>query len=164
MIVETDWGRAARAAALVAVGFAVLGGCSRSAPTGPESSTQSAGGFTVYLGVVPAALVKGHDPGTPGAMHPNETRDSASHHVMVAIFDAATGVRVTVAAVTATVRQGTGLTTTKPLELMVVDGAATFGNYFPLAEDGTRTAIDVDIRCPPPARAATVHFSYSHGP
>jgi hypothetical protein len=65
---------------------------------------QSANGVTGYLGVVRAAIVKGHIAGHPErTMHGGVPSDANEYHVMVAIFDTSTGGRLSDASVTATV-------------------------------------------------------------
>lgn len=126
-----------------------------------NDTERTVGGLQIYLGIVPAELVRGHDAGTTSAMHePNRTVPD-SHHVMVAIFDAATGARFPAASVTATIRPARGPTTVRSLEPMVVNGALTFGNYFALPSDGSRTVIEVEV-ARPGTSAVTARFAYRH--
>ena len=68
-----------------------------------------AGGLAVYLGVMPAELIIGHAKGHAEAeMHGGTPAGPHVHHVMVAIFDDASGRRITDAVVTARVA-GVGL-------------------------------------------------------
>lgn len=96
---------------------------------------QEADGIAIYFGIVPAELVRGH---------PREHPESGMHggapvgesHLMVALFDAKTGARITNATVVAHV-SGTGVRKLeKTLEPMTVAGAVTFGNYFNLTGSG----------------------------
>ena len=54
-------------------------------------------GMTIYLGVLPAELVRGHPTqlGDPKAMHGGTLSYQASHHIVVALFDARTAARIT---------------------------------------------------------------------
>jgi hypothetical protein len=91
-------------------------------------------GLVVYLGVLPAAMVKGHDSthaettmhgGTPAGLH--------EYHLLVAVFEAATGERVEDATVTAMI---TGLGhvggTRTALEPMKIADTTTYGNFVDL--------------------------------
>jgi hypothetical protein len=76
-----------------------------------DDYTLTAGGLTVYLGVMPAAIMKGQPPmhgGAPGGPH--------EYHLVAAIFEAATARRVSDATVTAKM-SSLGLSgSEKPLE------------------------------------------------
>jgi hypothetical protein len=66
--------------------------------------SKSAGGATVYLGIVPVGIVKGPPPhSAERPMHGGIPRGAHEYHVVAAVFDAASGARVTDAAVTAQV-------------------------------------------------------------
>ena len=58
---------------------------------------QTVEGMTIYLGVMPAELVQGHStmPGDPKALHGGTPPNRSSHHIVVALFDAQTGARIT---------------------------------------------------------------------
>lgn len=144
---------------------ALLGsaGCERSLPPDAFEPVRTAGGLTVYLGVLPAALIRGHDAGTPGAMHAAPDTTPATHHVMVAAFDAAGGARITDATVTATVADRGGAPATRRLEPMTVAGAATYGSFFALAKGDAPVAITIRIERAGQA-PVRVEFAYRHGP
>jgi len=134
-------------------------GCGRDA--GLPRSEQTVDGVTVYLGIVPAALVQGHStkPGDPQALHGGTTTIAASHHVMVALFDAATGARITVALVKASV----GGSVAKTLEPMEVNGLMTYGNFFALSGPGVER-IRVEILSPGKPAPIKANFAYQHDP
>lgn len=156
---------ASRVSGLTLAAALMLGpaACSRSPPPGELEPVRTAGGLTVYLGVLPAALIRGHDAGTSGAMHAAPGPTSATHHVTVAAFDAASGARITDATVIATVAERIGAPATRRLEPMTVAGAATYGNFFALAKGDAPVAIAIRIE-----RAGQVpvrvEFAYRHGP
>jgi hypothetical protein len=56
--------------------------------------------MTVYLGVVPAAQVKGQG---VAMMHGGAPKGPDAYHIVAAVFDAATGARISDATVTAKV-------------------------------------------------------------
>ena len=61
-------------------------------------------GVTIYLGIVPAEIMRGHPKEHPqGTMHGGVPREREQYHVMVALFDAKTGQRITDADVKASV-------------------------------------------------------------
>jgi len=110
---------------------------SRGAAMAAETDqSKSAGGLTVYLGVVPAEIVKGlpmhgHISKGPHDYHVI-SKSLHEYHIVAAIFDAASGERVSDAAVTAEV-SGLGLAGGKrQLEPMQIAGTTTYGGFFDL--------------------------------
>jgi hypothetical protein len=112
---------------------------------GAESTvedTKTAGGLTVYLGVVPAEIVKG--PASRSAdqpMHGGTPIGMHEYHIVVAVYDSVSKLRVTDATVTAKV-SGLGLAgPEKALEQMKVPGTfadsdnITYGAFFNLTPD-----------------------------
>ncbi len=89
---------------------------------------QQVDGMDVYLGVIPAQLTREH----PG-MHGSKADKEHSYHVLVALFDSKTRMRITDARVKATVSLlGMG-GSTRRLEPMR-DEPLSYGNYFFLHE------------------------------
>jgi hypothetical protein len=111
------------------------------ADAGPR---QVVGDVVIYLGVLPADMVRGHPPEHPeGVMHGGAP--AGESHVMVALFERASGRRITDAAVEAAV-SGKGMERSrKSLEPMTVAGALTYGNYFTLLGPGPYR-IEIEIR------------------
>lgn len=124
---------------------------------------RTAGDIGVYLGVVPAQIVRGHP-----ASHPEQTMHGGvpggrhQYHVLVAIFEQPSGTRVTDADVTARV-SGEGHVGGRELELepMTIADAVTYGNFIPLP-GRDRYTIEVDVRRPGKG-VTSVTFSYQHG-
>lgn len=156
---------ASRASGLTLAAALMLGlaACSRSPAPLDFEPVRTAGGLTVYLGVLPATLIRGHDAGTPGAMHAAPDATPATHHVTVAAFDAASGARITDATVTATVADRSGAPATRRLEPMTVAGAATYGSFFAFAKGDATVAISIRIERAGQA-PVRVEFAYRHGP
>lgn len=97
-----------------------------------DPSVQTVGGISAYFGVVPAAIVRGHPSAHPEAtMHGGAPSGKFERHVVVALFDAKTFVRITNADIEMTV-EGLGHvgSVTKKLERMDIADAPTFGGYF----------------------------------
>lgn len=151
--------RSARLLAAVAVAAGVLG-CARDADL--PRSEQTVEGVKIYLGIVPAALVQGHSttPGDPQALHGGTPAGSDSNHVMVALFDAASGARITDARVSASIGGGSAA---KPLEPMEVNGLMTYGNFFALSSPEVRR-IHVEILAVGKPAPIEADFAYGHQP
>lgn len=124
--------------------------------------TKTADGLTVYLGVVPAEMVKGPSPqsGEP-PMHGGGPRHGHQYHVVAAIFDAASNTRVSDATVTAQV-SGLGLAgSSKGLEPMKIADTITYGGFFDLPGADIYT-IRLTIRRPGSQRPVVIDFKYDH--
>ena len=120
---------------------------------------QAVAGVEIYLGVVPAAMVRDHPRQHPeGRMHGGTT--GRGYHVMVALFEAKTGARITDAQVGARLVSSTQSAPETKLEPMTIAGAQTYGNYFDMAPGGSYR-IDVSIRRPGVAEPihATFHWT-----
>ncbi len=124
--------------------------------------SQTAGGLTVYLGVVPAEIVKGPaaSGNTERPMHGRIPKGPHEYHVVAAVFDAASGARVSDAVVTAEV-SGLGLSgTKKKLEPMQIAGTTTYGGFFDLPGfDFYTVRLTVERG---EARPAVLQFKYDH--
>lgn len=159
-------GIAARAGAFVAVLAALLALTLQPASAGVVDGVQTVDDLVIYLGVVPAAVTRGH-----ARQHPERTMHGGSErtglhdvHVMVAVFSRPTGRRVTNATVTARLH-GTGTNRwTVPLRPMRINGALTFGGYTSLGLEES-LMISVDVTRPgrsPGTRTKTAQFRYVH--
>jgi hypothetical protein len=113
------------------------------------------GGMTVYLGVIPAEMVKGPP------MHGGAPRHGHQYHIVAAIFDAASDARVSDAAMTAQV-SGLGLAgTSKTLQPMQIANTTTYGGFFDLPGADIYT-IRLTIRRPGSTRPVVLDFKYDH--
>lgn len=126
------------------------------------NETKSAAGLKVDLGIVPAETIRTRpEEYAEIKMHGGVPSGKSMYHVMVAVFDADTGVRITDAQVTARVEE-VGLTSeNKKLEPMRIAGALTYGNFFRMAGQGT-FRITVQIRRPGTTRATEMQFEHRH--
>jgi hypothetical protein len=93
-------------------------------------------------------------------MHGGTPAGMGSHHVMVALFDAATGARITDARVSASID---GKPPTKPLEPMEVNGLTTYGNFFALSGPAVRR-IHVEIVPSGKSEPIEADFAFEHPP
>lgn len=125
-----------------------------------NGETKSAGGLTIYLGVVPAELVKGPGPhSSERPMHGGSPRGSHEHHVVVAVYDSSSNARITDATVTAKV-SGLGLSgPQKTLEPMKIADTLTYGAFFDLTRDLYTIRVTVQR---PGSRDVTLDFKYDH--
>ena len=137
--------------------FALIANAAQAFDTGQAKTVD---GLTVYLGVIAAEIIRGHPPGHPERQaHGGPPRDRHAYHVVVAIFDAATGARVIDAKVSAQVA-GLGLGgPTRELEPMIIADTVTYGNYFTLpGKDHYRIIVEIAR----PQGKSKLSFDYDH--
>jgi hypothetical protein len=147
-------------ALLGALGAAVA--LSSEALAAESDQSKTAGGVTVYLGVVPAEIVKGLPASgtTERPMHGGIPKGPHEYHFVAAVFDAASGARVSEAVVTAEVA-GLGLSgSKKKLEPMQMAGTTTYGGFFDLPGFDlytVRLTVERSVASP-----AVLQFKYDH--
>ena len=144
---------------LAAIGFAAT------AHAGVINAAQTVDSTIVYLGIVPAALTRNHPGDASGTLMHGGTSDRSIHnvHVMVALFDRATGRRITNAQVRARLLGERGRKWTVQLQPMTVNGALTFGGYTNLGTDEEPSvSIDVVRQFAGKPRRVTARFDYRH--
>lgn len=114
---------------------AALLGVAFSVPAAERGYRQVVDGIAVYFGIMPAQLVRGHPPEHPeGQMHGGAP--AGENHLLVALFNAQTGARVTDAEVHATITGPGRYKAEKRLEPMVIAGSLSYGNYFYMTGPG----------------------------
>lgn len=120
-------------------------------------------GLAVYLGLVPAAVVRGH-PTThsESTMHGGAGTGRHQQHIVVAVFNAQTGARVEHARVSATIG-GLGHVGQQTVELdpMTIESTVTYGGFVTLPGND-RYQIAVAIIVPRRSRPVSVTFSIDH--
>ncbi len=143
--------------ALLAVAFGLVPAASLA---GHLDRTETVDGIVVRLGIVPAELLR-QDEEHFGEHNwqcpPPRARDS--HHVLVALFDATSGERITDAEVMTRVSPLGLVGPRKHLHPESVAEAVTYCNYFDLAPRDTYI-IDVDIRRPGSPKVIRARFEY----
>lgn len=152
-----------RRAIVAALGaLCIAFGSSGVAYAADTDQSKTAGGVTVYLGVVPAEIVKGLARGNTSErpMHGGIPRGPHEYHLVAAVFDKATGARVSDAAVTAEV-SGLGLSGSKrKLEPMQIADTTTYGGFVELpGYDLYTVKLTVERSGASPA---VVQFKYDH--
>ena len=130
---------------------------SPTASAGHFGQTKTVDGMVIYLGMVPAAVLRQHPSDYPA----HEVRKIPSgkhvHHVMLALFDRPGGKRITDATVTVRVAPLALGGPTRPLDPMLVAGVLTYCNYFRIGPSDT-TVIQAKIRRPDVARVIQARF------
>lgn len=121
-----------------------------------------AGGLAVYIGVVPAEIVRGHpSQHTEKTMHGGAPKGAHAYHVVAAIFDATSNARVSDASVTARI-SGLGLSgEKKKLEPMEIASTVTYGGFFDLPGRDLYT-IGLTIERPGQPKPVSLEFKYDH--
>lgn len=143
--------------ALVASAFVWVSCGALAADTG---QTKTVGGLTVYIGVMPAEIVKGHPLAHPEAqMHGGAPTGSHEYHVVAAVFDTASGARITDARVSGRVAGIALAGSWKVLEAMTIASAGTYGNYFDLSDTG---ALTISLRIERAGAVVGMDFPYRH--
>lgn len=120
-------------------------------------------GVAIYLGVFPAEMILGHPrPHAEAEMHGGVPAGQHRYHVVVALFDDATGKRITGARVKANVSE-IGLSgVQKKLEPMLIAGTVSYGNYFAMPATSNPYRIQVRIELPGVADVIEAQFDYQH--
>jgi hypothetical protein len=103
------------------------------------------GRVTVYLGVLPSEMVRGHPAAHPeSSMHGGASGSSSEHHVLIALFDAE-GARLENMEAQARIGEIGLSAVQKPLEPMQIAGTVTYGNFFLMPKPGPYS-IELDWR------------------
>lgn len=124
------------------------------------SNSRVVDGVAIYFGVMPAEMVQGHPKGHPEAqMHGGPPAGGHRDHVVVALFDGATGKRIENAEVTANVMEIGLAGQRKKLEPMQIAGTVTYGNYFDFA---SKNAYHVIVRIHIPGRERPIETRFEH--
>ncbi|MDX8477934.1 hypothetical protein RFN28_05480 [Mesorhizobium sp. VK24D] len=149
---------------LVSVFVVAIAAGSLASAADNDDSYKTAQGLAVYLGVLPAAIVRGHLESHPEAtMHGGAPQGKHEDHVVVAVFDAKTGARIENARVTANV-SGLGHVGAQniDLEAMSIAGTVTYGNFVELPGND-RYDIKLNITVPGRKPASVqIDFTYQH--
>lgn len=120
-------------------------------------------GVAIYLGVLPAEMVLGHPrTHTEAEMHGGVPAGQHQHHVVVALFDNATGKRISGAKVSARVHEINLAGAQKKLEPMLIVGTVSYGNYFNMPATNNPYRINVRIELPGVAEVIEAQFDYQH--
>lgn len=150
-----------RAAILLAATVAALV-VSGVATAAEGASYKTVGGLTVYLGVLPAAMIQGETQEHVEEAHGEVPRGPHAYHLVAAVFDAETGERIEDASVRARVSPRRLAPVTRALEPMVIAGTVTYGNYFTMGGNDPYE-ITLTLTRPTAVEPVVVQFAYEHG-
>jgi hypothetical protein len=128
-----------------------------------DDGYRKADDLAVYLGIVPAPVVRGHPTSHPeSTMHGGPGTARHQQHIVVAVFDAQTGARVENARLSATI-SGLGHVgqQTIQLEPMTVENTITYGGFVTLSGND-RYDIAIEITVPGRPSPVSVTFSSDH--
>jgi hypothetical protein len=126
-----------------------------------SENSKTVGGIVIYVGMLPAELIQGHPAGHAEArMHPEGKAGSRQEHLVVALFDAKTGARITDAEVMASVDQPGVHGPKKRLEPMRIADTITYGNFFDVRSQGTYL-IQIEIHRPTVAGVIKAEFKHT---
>jgi hypothetical protein len=144
---------------LVVMGMVVLNAVT-AARDAPENF-QVVDGVAIYLGVMPAQIIQGHaGEHEESQMHGGVPAGRYHDHLVVALFDAATGRRIEDAQVTAAVMElGLG-PEWKALEPMRIADSISFGNYFTMPSEGISRIL---VRIRRQGQAQVIEATFTHG-
>lgn len=124
-----------------------------------NNPVQNTHGLTIYAGVIPAAVVKGHPKAHPEAtMHGGAPSSPSSFHYVIAIFDEKTGARIEDADVTGTVSLPGHLESQSlKFDAMKVSDTITYGAFATYASMGSHE-LDLQIKRPGSTDPVRVKF------
>jgi hypothetical protein len=151
-------------ARLLKVTLLMVGGMWLSLATTGAMSTnngyyQDVDGVAIYFGIVPAEMVRGHPRGHPESqMHSGA--QVGENHVMIALYNSASGKRITDAEVTAKVSGVDGRKLEKRLKSMLIAGRKSYGNYFYMPGAGPYR-FELSIRLPGGSRIIRAIFTWA---
>jgi hypothetical protein len=137
--------------AVLALGLAVVS---------HASDQQSVDGMTIYLGVLPAQMISARGD-TEADMHGGVPRGRHQYHLVLTVFDDATGERRDDLELVATVHSSGLAEQRRRLEAMEIAGTITYGGYFRLPPHDVPYRIDVQMR-DAAGEEHHVEFAYTH--
>lgn len=149
-------GRVLGAALLMVVSMIAL------ASAGTSGDSKVVGNVLIYVGVLPAPIVRGH-PAThsEASMHGGVPSRSDQYHVVIALFDAKSYQRISKAEVSARVSEVGMASENKKLEPMTIADTITYGNYFRMAGRGP-FEIALAIKLPGSSEVIKATFEHRH--
>lgn len=138
----------------------VLAGAGAPAWGKHASQHEAVNGLDVYIGLLPGPMVERFPKGGEERMHGGPPGKERRYHLVVAVFDNATGQRIKHADVRARVAEPGLAGEERSLQPMKIQGAATYGHFFDMPESG-RYVITVTVKRTHQAPAVRAEFSVS---
>jgi len=141
--------------------IATTKGVSPAPPAALDGNHKTVEGTEIYIGVVSAETIRAqYSKGTPeSAMHGGIPGGRNYYHVNVSLFDGKTKAVIADAQVEASAREPVSGGDTKKLELVTLNGAKSYGNYFRMSGSNPYT-IAVQIRRPGMSRPIEAKFEF----
>ncbi len=147
---------------VMALGLLLLSGLTNMANAGGGSDSKVVGDIQIYLGLLPAEIIRDHPQDHPEtSMHGGRPTASGEYHLVIAIFDMRNGARITGANITARVSEIGLAGSQKTLDPMLIAGTETYGNYFEMSGDGP-FRISLKIHVPGRPQDITAEFEHRH--
>jgi len=132
------------------------------AASAEETGSRVVDGLAIYLGLMPAEIVRSHPRAHPErTMHGDVSKDEHAYHLVVAVFDERTGARLENLEVKATIHPPARPPSTVRLDKMAIEGTVTYGSYFDLAGYGPYR-ISLRILRPGESKPVVADFTYEH--
>ena len=117
-------------------------------------------GVSIYIGVLPAEMLLGHPKGhEEREMHGGVPAGTNRYHVVVALFDAVSGKRITNAQVKIGGASIGMAAARKKAEPMLVNNLVAYGNYVALPGQGPYKIL-IEIKRPGVSKFIEVEFEY----
>ncbi len=147
---------------LFALGVAALSWIFPGPSAAEAEGSRAVGGVNIYLGVLPAAMVRQQlKADAKKAPHGGPPPGAHAYHVTIAVFDAASGARRQDLNVRARV-SGRGVSGPEKVLLpMAIAETVTYGNYFILPPNDTYK-VQIEIRRAGQAEPVRADFVYEH--
>ncbi|MFG1244430.1 hypothetical protein [Xanthobacter versatilis] len=132
----------------VALSLLLLSGLAHIAAAAPGGDSRVVGDVQIYMGILPAELIRGHPQGhTENSMHGGQPATRGEFHIVVALFDVRSGRRLTGADVSARVSEIGLAGSQKTLNPMQIAGTESYGNYFEMPGSGPfRISLTIRLR------------------
>lgn len=123
---------------------------------------QVVNGIAIYLTIQPAEMLRGHPKEHPQSdMHPQTRVEGTNqHHIMVSLFNATSGERLQNAIINAKVSGVNYAGPSRRLELMVMGGTRSYGNFFSMPILGAYQ-VDLQIQQAGKSKVIKAMFQYA---
>lgn len=126
-----------------------------------SSLKQTVEGVDIFLGVLPAEIVRGHPKKHPESRMHGGLPAGSRYHILVALFDSKTGTRIQDAKISAKVIGTAAVEITKDLEPMSIAGARSYGNYFKMLGQIPQHLIVLEVTIPGKKRTIRTTFEWA---
>jgi len=142
-------------------GQAPAKGASTGLPAAPDRNRKVVDGAEIHLGIVAAESMRAqYSKGSPeSSMHGGIPTGKGYFHVNISLFDGKTRAAITDARVEASVREPVSGGDTKPLELVTINNAKSYGNYFRMSGKNPYT---ITVRIQRPGGSREIEAKFEH--